>query len=58
MTAEGEIMNIEISLKEINGKEVPAVTSLQMAEAVGKLYLSARNRSQNSTLSYPVIPRR
>lgn len=26
MTAEGEIMNIEISLKEINGKEVPAVT--------------------------------
>lgn len=36
MTAEGEIMNIEISLKEINGKEVPAVTSLQMAEAFGK----------------------
>ena len=29
-------MNIEISLKKINDKEVPAVTSLQVAEAFGK----------------------
>lgn len=36
MTAEGEIMNIEISLKEINGKEVPAVTSQQVADSFGK----------------------
>lgn len=29
-------MNIEIALKIINGKEIPAVTSLQVAEAFGK----------------------
>lgn len=29
-------MNIEVALKIINGKEVPAVTSLQVAEAFGK----------------------
>lgn len=29
-------MNIEVALKTINGKEVPAVTSLQVAEAFGK----------------------
>ena len=29
-------MDIEISLKKINGKEVPAVTSQQVAEAFGK----------------------
>lgn len=29
-------MDIEISLKKINDKEVPAVTSLQVAEAFGK----------------------
>lgn len=29
-------MNIEVVLKTINGKEVPAVTSLQVAEAFGK----------------------
>lgn len=29
-------MNIEITLKELNGKQVPAVTSLQVAEAFGK----------------------
>lgn len=29
-------MNIEITLKELNGKQIPAVTSLQVAEAFGK----------------------
>lgn len=29
-------MDIEVALKTINGKEVPAVTSLQVAEAFGK----------------------
>lgn len=29
-------MNIEITLKEINGKDIPAVTSLQVTEAFGK----------------------
>lgn len=29
-------MNIEIALNNINGKDVPAVTSLQVAEAFGK----------------------
>ena len=29
-------MNIEVALKTINGREVPAVTSLQVAEAFGK----------------------
>lgn len=29
-------MDIEISLKKINDKEVPAVTSQQVAEAFGK----------------------
>ena len=29
-------MNIEITLKELNGKQIPAVTSLQVAKAFGK----------------------
>ena len=29
-------MNIEITLKEVNGKQIPAVTSLQVAETFGK----------------------
>lgn len=29
-------MNIEITLKELNGKQIPAVTSLQVAEIFGK----------------------
>lgn len=29
-------MHIEITLKELNGKQIPAVTSLQVAEAFGK----------------------
>lgn len=29
-------MNIEITLKELNGKQIPAVTSQQVAEAFGK----------------------
>ena len=29
-------MSIEITLKELNGKQIPAVTSLQVAEAFGK----------------------
>lgn len=29
-------MDIEITLKELNGKQIPAVTSLQVAEAFGK----------------------
>lgn len=29
-------MNIEIALKNINGKDVPAVTSLQVAESFEK----------------------
>lgn len=28
-------MHIEITLKELNGKQIPAVTSLQVAEAFG-----------------------
>lgn len=29
-------MHIEITLKELNGKQIPAVTSQQVAEAFGK----------------------
>lgn len=29
-------MNIEITLKELNGKQIPAVTSQQVAEIFGK----------------------
>lgn len=32
----GQSMHIEITLKELNGKQIPAVTSLQVAEAFGK----------------------
>lgn len=32
---------IEIALKSINGKDVPAVTSLQVAEAFGKRHDNA-----------------
>lgn len=36
-------MHIEITLKELNGKQIPAVTSQQVAEAFGKLWISVRN---------------
>lgn len=34
---------IEIALREINGKEVPAVTSLQVAEHFGKEHFNVLN---------------
>lgn len=41
-------MNIEVVLKTINGKEVPAVTSLQVAEAFGKQHAHVMRDIRNT----------
>jgi Rha family phage regulatory protein len=52
-------MNIEVALKTINGKEVPAVTSLQVAEAFGKEHKNVladiRNTSSKCSESFNAL---
>ena len=49
-------MNIEITVKELNGRHIPAVTSQQVAAAFGicgtseRLWISVRNRLLHPTL--------
>lgn len=46
-------MNIEIALKNINGKDVPAVTSLQVAEAFGKEHFNVLRDIETILLQVP-----
>lgn len=42
-------MDIEITLKEVNGKQIPAVTSLQVAEAFASATLWPTSWARGST---------
>ena len=44
---------IEIALKNINGKDVPAVTSLQVAEAFGKEHFNVLRDIETILLQVP-----
>lgn len=46
-------MNIEIALNNINGKDVPAVTSLQVAEAFGKEHFNVLRDIETILLQVP-----